>query len=294
MGPDVKMGYTALGREFAMIAERLRQFTVRVNGSRQGGGSGVIWRSTGTIITNAHVVRAPTATVVLQDGRAFEATVSARDPQCDLAMLTLPASDLPSAAIGDSSALRVGELVFAVGNPHGIVGALTVGIIHALSPADEAYGQGWIQADLHLAPGNSGGPLADAQGRIIGINTMVQGGLACAVSSKAVEGFLHTGGKRPRLGVTLQHVSMTLEGRRVLGLLVLAVVAGSAAEAAGILIGDVLIGIDGQLFGTPQDLRLMLRHAGAEDRLLIDLSRGGQRIVREVAVSASSSGTEAA
>jgi serine protease Do len=294
MEPDMKRDYTPLERELEMIAERLRHLTVQVHGRQPGGGAGVIWRSTGTIITNAHVVRAPSATVTLSDGRAFEAAVTARDAQRDLALLTLQASDLSSAPIGDSSALRVGELVFAVGHPLGIVGALTAGIVHALSPADGAYGQGWIRADIRLAPGNSGGPLADAQGRIIGINSMVVGGLALAVPSNAVERFLEADGNRPMLGVTLRRVSMPLEGERILGLLVLGVAAGSAAEAAGILIGDVLIGIGGRLFSDPQDLNWALRHAGAGDRLPIDLIRGGQRIVCEVAVSASRSGTEAA
>ena len=294
MGPDMQRGYTSLERELESIAERLRHLTVQVQGRQPGGGSGVIWRSTGMIITNAHVTRAPSAMVTLSDGRAFEATVTARDPQRDLAVLTLQAGKLPSAAIGDSSALHVGELVFAVGNPLGIVGALTAGIIHALSPADGASGQGWIQADLRLAPGNSGGPLADAQGRIIGINSMVAGGLAFAVPSNAVERFLNEDGKRPMLGVTLRRVSIPLEGERVLGLLVLGAVAGGAAAAAGISIGDVLIGISGQLFGSPQELSRALQHAGAGDRLPIDLIRGGQRIVCEVAVSASKLGTETA
>jgi serine protease Do len=294
MGPDMKRWYSALECELEKIAERLRQLTVRVQGRQPGGGSGVIWRSTDIIITNAHVTRAPSAMVTLADGRAFEAVVTARDPQRDLAALRLQAGDLASAAIGDSSALRVGELVFAVGNPFGIVGALTAGVIHALSPADGASARGWIQADLRLAPGNSGGPLADAQGRIIGINSMVAGGLAFAVPSNAVERFLHEDGKHPRLGVTLRSVSVPLAGERVLGLLVLGAAAGGAAAAAGISIGDVLIGIGGRLFDGPQDLSRALQHVGAGGRLPIDLIRGGQRTICEVAVSASGSGTEAA
>jgi serine protease Do len=294
MGLDMRTGPPPLERELAMIAERLRHLTVQIQGRQPGGGSGVIWRSTGVIITNAHVARAPSATVTLADGRTFEATVSARDPQRDLAVLTLPASDLPLARIGDSSALRVGELAFAVGHPMGIIGALTAGIIHALGPADEVYGQKWIQADIHLAPGNSGGPLADAQGRIIGINSMVAGGIAFAVPSNAVERFLNKDAKAPTLGVTLRSVSMPHEGKRIFGLLVLGVAVGGSAEAAGIAIGDVLIGSGGQLFANPQDLRQALRHAGAGGRCPIDLIRGGQRIICEVARSASRSGTEAA
>jgi serine protease Do len=294
MEPDMKRGSPSLNHELETLAERLRRLTVQVRGRHPGGGSGVIWRSTGTIITNAHVVRAPSATVTLLDGRAFEATVSARDPQRDLAVLELQASDLPAAAIGDSSAVHVGELVFAVGNPLGIVGALSIGIIHALSPADGADGQEWIQADIHLAPGNSGGLLADAMGRIVGINSMVVRGLAFAVSSNAVERFLNDDGQRPMLGMTLHSVSMPKAGKRGLGLLVLAVGAGGAAEAAGIMVGDVLIGIGGQAFGSPHDLSRALRHAGAGGRLAIDLIRGGQHIICEVAVSASRSGTQAA
>jgi serine protease Do len=277
-----------------MIAEQLRQVTVQVHGRRAGGGSGVIWRSAGLIITNAHVARAPSATVTLANGRAFEATVTARDLQRDLAVLRMQASDLPSAAIADSSAVRVGELAFAVGNPFGIVGAVTVGIIQALGPPDGGPGQGWIRADIRLSPGNSGGPLADAQGRIIGINSMVAGGLAFAIPSNAVERFLNGDAKHPRLGVTLRSISLPHEGKRVFGLLVLQVAPRSAAEAAGIMIGDVLIGTGGRPFGSPQDLSRALRHAGAGARLALDVIRGGQPIVCEVAVSASRSGTEAA
>ncbi|HSF30969.1 MAG TPA: trypsin-like peptidase domain-containing protein [Candidatus Tectomicrobia bacterium] len=294
MGRDLQRGYTPLERELEGIGARLRRWTVQVQGRQPGGGSGIIWRSTGVVITNAHVARGPSATVTLSDGRIFEAAVAARDAELDVAMLMLQASDLPSASIGDSGALRVGELVIAVGNPLGIVGALTAGIIHALSPADGAYGQRWLQADIRLAPGNSGGPLADAQGRIIGLNSMVVGGLAFALPSNAVERFLHADGRRPILGVTVRGVSMPLEGQRVLGLLVLGVAAGGAAEAGGILIGDVLIGIDGQLFGDPQDLSRALRHVETRGRLSIDLIRGGQRTVCEVAVSANTSGMEAA
>jgi serine protease Do len=112
MGPDMQREYTSLECELEMIAERLRHLTVQVRGHQPGGGSGVIWRSAGVIVTNAHVAHAPSATVTLADGRAFEASVTVRDPQRDLAVLTLQASDLPSAPIGDSSTLHVGELVF--------------------------------------------------------------------------------------------------------------------------------------------------------------------------------------
>src|SRR5439155_21323335 len=106
-----------IAAELAAVAERLRHATVQVRGRGPGGGSGVIWRHDGLIITNAHVAHGPRATVELWDGRILEATVTARDPQRDLAALAVEAADLPAAAVADSGALRVGELVLAVGNP---------------------------------------------------------------------------------------------------------------------------------------------------------------------------------
>jgi serine protease Do len=294
MGPDSKTEQASLTHELETMAERLRESTVQVHGRQSGGGSGVIWRSTGVIITNAHVARGSSATVKLLDGRLLEAIVAARDLQRDLAVLRVEANDLPSASIRASSALHVGELVFALGNPFGLVGALTVGIIHAFNPAEGVYGHGWLQADISVARGNSGGPLADAQGRVIGINSMVAGGLTLAIPSDAVEHFLNEGGTPPMLGVTLRSVSIPLQGARIFGLLVLGVAAGGAAEAAGISIGDVVIGVAGQLLGRPDDLTSAVRHARPGDRVAIDLIRGGERLACEVTVGTLRSGTEAA
>jgi len=168
---------------FGEVAERLRRSTVQVQsgGRRQGGGSGVIWSSNGVIITNAHLASESGAKVALWDGSTHEATLVDRDPRRDLASLKIEASGLPAATAGDSNALRVGELVIAVGNPFGFIGALTTGVVHSLPNRKR-----WVAADVRLAPGNSGGPLADAQGRVIGINTMIAGGLALAVPSNPV------------------------------------------------------------------------------------------------------------
>src|SRR5262245_37440094 len=144
MRPHPIYGSSLLQGEIERIAEHLRQLTVQVHAGGRGGGAGVIWRSTGLIITNAHVARAPTAAVTLANGRILEAAVTARDRQRDLAALKVHASDLPCARIGNSDALRVGELAFAVGNPLGLVGALTAGIIHALESFEGSHGQGWI------------------------------------------------------------------------------------------------------------------------------------------------------
>lgn len=172
--------------ELEAVAAALRRSTVQVRSRKMGVGSGVIWNN-GLIITNAHVLRGSRATVELSDGRVFDA-VCIRDAQQDLAALKVAAVDLSAATIGDSDTLRVGQLVLAVGNPLGVVGALTTGIIHAIGPKDTF--SKWVQADVRLAPGNSGGPLADAQGRVIGINTVIAGGVALAVPSNVVERFV--------------------------------------------------------------------------------------------------------
>lgn len=172
----------------ASLAARLARVTVEVRGRGRGVsrgasvGSGVIWHPDGLILTNAHVARGDVS-VALWDGRDYPARLVARDTGRDLAALVIHAADLPAAEIGDSSALRVGELVLAVGNPLGLVRALSAGLVHA---ADRRL----IQADLRLAPGNSGGPLADARGRVVGLNAMIVGGLAVAVPSREAQRFV--------------------------------------------------------------------------------------------------------
>ena len=176
-----------LDSALAAIAEQLRRITVRILGPHAAAGSGVIWTTSGLVVTNAHVTRGG-AVAVLSTGRRAHGRLLAWDGEADLAALVIEADGAPAAEIGDSSALRTGELVLAVGNPLGLRGALTAGIVHGTS-----QGSGnarLIQADLKLAPGNSGGPLADARGRVIGINAMVSGGLALAVPSRAVARFL--------------------------------------------------------------------------------------------------------
>lgn len=291
---DPKRSPISMDEEFAAVAAALTRSTVQVKGRRFGSGSGVIWTPDGLIITNAHVARSSHATVELWDGRILEAVVTAKDNSRDLATLKVEATDLPSANIGNSDALRVGELVLAVGNPFHLIGALTTGIIHSLGSGDTSSRQRWVMADIHLAPGNSGGPLADAQGRVIGINSMIVGGLGFAVPSNAVERFLQRSEARPPyLGVTIQPVVVTLGYGRVLGLLVLEVQSHSLAQQAGFLIGDVLIGVNGQLLRTPHDLIETLSDAGSEELLSLDILRGGTRISRSV-IMGSKSEVEAA
>src|SRR2546427_196606 len=267
MENEAAINSLSLSDELAAVAARLRRSTVLVRGRGRGAGSGVIWPGRGLIVTNAHVAQGPRSSVGLSDGRSLEAVVTARDPYRDLAALAVDAQDLPAADVADSDRLRVGDLVLAVGNPLGMIGALATGIIHATGATGARNGPGgqrWIQADVRLAPGNSGGLLADARGRVIGINTMVAGGLALAVPSNAVTEFLSGAGEehgRPRLGVTIEPVLVPRGSERLLGLLVLEVEPGSPAEAAGIATRDVLIGAGGRLFDGPYDLARALGNA---------------------------------
>ncbi len=266
---------TTLGADLAEATEAVQRSTVQVRGRGPGGGSGVIWSADGLIITNAHVAHWQHGDVELWDGRVFPAEVIARDDERDLAALRIKATDLPAAPIGDSDALRVGELVMAVGNPLGIIGALTVGMVHAAPTGQALRGRNWVQADVHLAPGNSGGPLTDARGRVIGINSMIAGGLALAVPSNAVQAFLSrpAASERPMLGVALQPVDLGA-GRR--GMLIFAVVPESAAEAAGLIIGDILTGVDGRPFAGPEDFAAALNAARDGAPLPLDVLRGGK------------------
>src|SRR6266849_1843849 len=126
--------------------------------------------------------------------------VHSRDPLRDLARLHIHGTNLPAASAADSSQLRPGELAIAIGNPMGFVGALATGVIHAVGPIRGLGPHSWVQAEVRLAPGNSGGPLADARGQIVGINTMVAGRLALAIPSNAVRDFFAAGPRSAWLG----------------------------------------------------------------------------------------------
>lgn len=270
-------------RGFGTIAEQLRRSTVQiVNGNRgeSGSGSGVIWDPSGLIVTNAHVMRHENARVELWDGRVFPATVHSRDARRDLAALHINTRGLPAAAAGDSSALRPGELVMAVGNPMGFVGALTTGVVHAIGPLRGLGRRPWVQAAVRLAPGNSGGPLADAQGSVVGLNTMVvAGGLALAIPSNTVADFLKRGAG-VALGVTVRPVN--IRSRTTLGLMVLEIASNSPAEAASLLPGDVLIAANNTAFTNVEDLSDAI-DASVGRTLVLRFLRGGSA-AREVAV----------
>jgi serine protease Do len=273
---------------FGEIAEQLRRSTVLIHAGGRGCGSGVIWSSNGAIITNAHVARGAQIYLQLWDGRAFPATVASRDPHRDLAELRIDATNLPSALVADSSQVRPGELVLAIGNPLGFVGALTTGVIHAVGPVRGHSSRSWVQADVRLAPGNSGGPLADVRGRVIGINTMIAGGLALAIPSNLVLDFLSAGPFDAWLGVTVHPVriprSNAADGSaHTFGLLLLEVEPRSPAASASLLPGDILLGTEEKPFTSVGDLSQALQSNGP--RLLrLEFLRGDYSRVRRVTV----------
>jgi serine protease Do len=268
---------------FGEVVEKLRRSTVHVRAHRNGSGSGVIWSQDGQIITNAHVVEGAgdsgKVEVEIWDGRRAPGRIVKADRRRDVAVLQVEASGLPAAACGDSNALRVGELVIAVGNPLGFSGAASTGVVHNLNSGFEDR---WVISQLRLAPGNSGGPLGNAHGEVVGINTMVAGGLAFSIPSQDVAAFLCAPVRtEARLGVVVEPVLMD-RARQQLGLLVLEVIPGSAAQRASLLQGDILVGAGGQRFRSIRDLEVGIR-ANSQGILELQFRRGASENVRTVA-----------
>ena len=246
----VRAGATlGISTDAATVSERLLASVVLISSGR-GAGSGVIWQPDSLIVTNSHVVHSPNVEVTLRDGTELAGTLVARDPSRDLAAIKVAASSLPAAMIGDSAHLHVGQFVLAVGNPLGLRGVVTAGIITAVGQVVAGAGtrlDDLIQADVSLAPGNSGGPLADVEGRVLGINAMISAaGIALAIPAAAVQAFLapHRP-NRPYLGISGLPVTVQATGTRRGGLLLTAVDEGSPADRAGMLQGDIVVGLDG-------------------------------------------------
>lgn len=167
----------------ASVGERVLPAVVQIRNGRSGAGTGIIWHHDGLIVTNAHVVMSRTVsqaslTVQLADGREFTPQLVAVDPERDLAVLQIDAHALPTVELGSSQQLQPGQLVFAFGFPWGVAGGATSGVVigvgaqlgDLVSTRNE-----WVAASLHLRPGHSGGPMVDAAGRLIGINTLMNG-----------------------------------------------------------------------------------------------------------------------
>lgn len=195
---DARLLSQSINHELDNLNQRAQRSVVVVHNGRKGAGAGVIWRNDGHIVTNLHVIahRVPHGVprVTLADGREYPARLLAREEDIDLALLHIEAVDLPTAMVADSRSLKVGQVVLAIGHPWGQHGAVSGGIISSLGEAKPRKGGEAvpiIRSDVLLAPGNSGGPLINTAGGVIGINTMVVGGdLGVAIPSHLVQEFV--------------------------------------------------------------------------------------------------------
>ncbi|MDQ3548669.1 MAG: trypsin-like peptidase domain-containing protein [Chloroflexota bacterium] len=274
-----------LSGELAALAEQVRAGVVEVSDGR-GTGAGTIWTSDGLIVTNHHVVPGETARVTLVDDTVLDARVIASLPERDLSLLKIDATDLPVLPIGDSATLRPGEIVMAVGHPHGVPGVVTFGVFSRVGPYEGRTGRHLregLLADIELRPGNSGGPLVNARGEVIGINAMVLGpGTALAIPS-ATAGRLIDYRERRTLGMQVGVVQNTpsIAGRDGLTqehlVMVLDVASASVAAHAGLLPGDILLALDGESIEEPGDIAWALAGAVPDDAISLTILRAGQR-----------------
>jgi serine protease Do len=177
--------------EIAGLAGWLRRITVDVRSGAGSHGAGVVWRRDGLVVTNAHVATQTPLEVRLGDGRALAARVLRRDPARDLAALELDGGPLAAAEPGLE--VRPGQLVLAAGHPLGLAGAIALGVVHSTPWEGPHPLHHLLKLDLRLAPGNSGGPVADACGRVVGVSTLIVNGLAHAIPSAAIVRFLREG-----------------------------------------------------------------------------------------------------
>jgi S1-C subfamily serine protease len=290
---------------------------------QQGQGSGFLIDAEGHILTNHHVIAgARQVEVTLWNKKKYRADVIGTDRQKDLAVIQIPAKNLTSATLGDSKNLEVGQKVYAIGNPFGLNGTMTRGIISSIRSVRGPEGGGIdqaIQTDAAINPGNSGGPLLNSRGEVIGINSMIltggaeqSAGVGFAIpinAAKAVLNDLVQFGRvrRPSLGIAgLLPIGPELADEMGLaadaGVLVQQVVAGGAAERAGIrggreraylgntpiyVGGDLIVQIDGQEIETPQDIANVLDTHHAGDTVKVTVYRGKQKLTLNVTLDES-------
>jgi serine protease Do len=254
-------------------------------------GSGVIVSSDGVILTNNHVVeRGDKIRVALRDGRELDAKIVGTDPESDVAVLRVNAKNLPAIQMADSSRIRVGDVVLAVGNPFGLGQTVTMGIISATGRANMGITdyEDFIQTDAAINPGNSGGALVDMNGRLLGINTAIVSrsggyqGIGFAIPSNMamqVKDAILGHGKVMRgwLGVAIQNVTddlataMNVQARR--GVLVSEVTAGSPAAQVGLRRGDVILSVNGHATDTSPQFRNQVALAGKGARVKLEYER---------------------
>ncbi len=266
-------------------------------GGRGGSGAGFLVTPDGYALTNSHVVADRTRlTATTTDGDRLDAELIGDDPVTDLALVRLAARDLPVAQLGNSDALRVGQLLIAIGSPFGFQSTVSTGVVSALNRTMRGEGgrliENIIQHSAPLNPGNSGGPLVDSRGRVVGINTAVIAmaqGLGFAVPANTArwvigELLAHGRVRRLHLGITASSVSVPRRLVVDLDLLndraieVVAVEPGGPAAAASMRPGDLIIGMGGRLLSSIDDLHRLLSNSGADRRLVLAVVRAGREL----------------
>jgi serine protease Do len=280
------------------IFERVKPGVVQIQTEGRGGGTGIIWNEDGRILTNNHVVARDNAKVQVHfsDGRTLAASVLQRNPQLDLALLKVDGTDLKPIKAGDSTQLRVGEWVFALGHPWGQRWVLTSGIVSTVSTIKVAENltTRYIKSDVGLAPGNSGGPLLDADGNFIGINAMIFGGdLSVSIPSEVVNTWLagltqSKTQKRISLGVEIQTVDLptnvreTLTPAREKGLLIVGL-RTRQEQFKDLLIGDTLLDVADKPVSDVSTLRTILDQGEEGAPVTMKILRGGTVISLAIA-----------
>jgi serine protease Do len=257
-----------------------------------GAGSGFIVSPDGVILTNAHVVRdADEVMVKLQDRREYRAKVLGSDPKTDVAVLKIDAKNLPTVPVGNTRNLKVGEWVLAIGEPYGLESTVTAGVVSAKGRDLDQNGVPFIQTDVAVNPGNSGGPLFNTRGEVVGINSQIYSetggyqGLSFAipidVAVRIKDEILTTGKvQHAKLGVTMQDVNQSFADSFKLaspdGALVANVEHGSAADRAGLKPGDVIRKINGQPIVQSGDLSAVVAIAKPGEKIALDVWRDGK------------------
>ena len=263
--------------ELAHVAVELQRSLLAVSGRGHGLGSGLALADD-LVVTNDHVARDDEVQVTDSADRTLTASVVSRFEEADLALLRVSDGGFAPATLRSSPPVRPGELVIAVGNPHGNRRVVTFGNVVAAprrAGPDSGPILGAIVADVRLAPGNSGGPLADARGHVLGINAMVSGGRAVAVPSASVERLLAeaaSAGPRGFLGVT--GVVVPGPASELDALLVSAVEPDGPAEVAGVLLGDLIVGVGESAWLAPVERQLRRMRVG--ESIEVEVLRGGR------------------